>query len=186
MKLAWGIYLAGASYPKDARIEAEVTRRIAPVFGRWTSQQSLLDEASGSRFEGNPGRRLAGLSRVVPYDAAARGLVLLGRSSGGRVATVFAGLRPVSAVICLGYPFRHPTGPREPERFAHLAHMTTPTLILQGRSDVYGGASLRQDYPLSDRVRLEFLDCGHEFQLDPQGWDRVGDRILSFLAALQR
>lgn len=186
MRHTWGIYLAGTSYPADAHIEAEVARQVAPAFRRWDSQQSLLDRSGGNRQEVDVHRRLNNLQGVLSDDHATRDLVVFGRSSGARIATALAGLRPIKAVICLGYPFRYPNGPLEPERYAHLARIKTPTLILQGASDVYGGSSLRHNYPLSHQVRLAFFDCGHEFELGPHDWNSVGDLILGFLASLQK
>ena len=40
---------------------------------------------------------------------------------------------------------------------------TTPTLIIQGIRDVYGGIEVLEDYRLSPSVSLEFFDGGHEF-----------------------
>ena len=77
-------------------------------------------------------------------------------------------------MVCLSYPFKHPRHVIEPERFAHLATLTTPALIVQGTQDVFGGLELTENYQLSATVRVRFFDGGHEFDLSvPPGEDIV-------------
>jgi len=90
-------------------------------------------------------------------------LVVGGKSLGGRMASHVADRAAVRGLVCLGYPF-HP--PRAPERLrtAHLATLTTPTLILQGTRDPFGGLDEVQSYGLAPAVRVEFLPDGdHSF-----------------------
>src|SRR5258707_5975558 len=62
------------------------------------------------------------------------GLVIGGKSMGGRIASMVADDSGVHGVVCLGYPF-HPPNKPEKTRTQHLETMRTPTLILQGTSD---------------------------------------------------
>lgn len=177
------IYLAGDSYPRDAYVEGHLFAALQPLFhGRSIGPAAMV--APGAQ-PGGPrpvAERLARLHRMLDGLRRPERAVLMGRSSGARVATLCAAERRVAAVICLGYPFRPPGQPVEPARFAHLAHATTPTLILQGREDVYGGAEIPMRYPLAPAVRLELLDATHEFYLPAPGWAALARQITLFLA----
>jgi pimeloyl-ACP methyl ester carboxylesterase len=112
-------------------------------------------------------RRLEQLDALVPRGEAARRVVLFGRSAGARVVSAFAARREVGAVICLSYPFRMPNRRLEPERFAHLAALRVPTLIVQGCDDEYGGLNVTEDYALSPSVSIRFIDGDHRLSHDP-------------------
>ena len=179
-----GVYLAGDSYPKDIHIEAAIQSRIARLFSHWYGQRDFIDRCAGERQDFSLAGRMAALHDLFPKMQTVQQTVLFGRSSGGRIATVFAASKPVKAVICFGYPFRYPNHPDEPQRYQHLAGIDVPILIFQGKADVYGGVSVAQEYQLSNRVIVEFLDCDHEFRVDEAIWDRVAERIFLFLAPL--
>lgn len=201
------LFLAGDSYPRDRRVQEALLAALAPLLG----EGGILrqdDPGGGGMLRhddpgggGIPGRddpggaaprppriaeRLPALLRrldALPGDGAARAL-LIGRSSGARVATLAATRRPVRAVIGLGYPFRAPRRPEEPARYAHLARLRVPTLILQGRQDAYGGPEAALARPLSRAVALGALEADHGLALSPAGWAAVARRILLFLAFL--
>src|SRR5476651_446073 len=59
------------------------------------------------------------------------GLVIGGKSMGGRIASLVADAAGVAGLVCLGYPF-HPVGKRDKVRVEHLRAIKTPTLIIQG------------------------------------------------------
>ncbi|MFB2579862.1 alpha/beta family hydrolase [Herbiconiux sp. P15] len=91
-----------------------------------------------------------------------------GKSMGGRVASLVAdelhGEGLVDALVCLGYPF-HPPGSPEKLRTAHLEHLETPALIVQGSRDPFGTREEVPGYALDARIRLLWLDDGeHEFK----------------------
>jgi predicted alpha/beta-hydrolase family hydrolase len=65
------------------------------------------------------------------------GLVIGGKSMGGRIASLVADEAGVAELICLGYPF-HPVGKRDRMRVEHLQTIKTPTLIVQGDRDPFG------------------------------------------------
>lgn len=78
-------------------------------------------------------------------DVDPRRLFIGGKSLGGRIATHLAAApdsgrmpRPLTGVVVFGYPLR-PPGPRRADRAAHLQHVQTPTLIVQGTRDSFGG-----------------------------------------------
>jgi len=92
------------------------------------------------------------------------GLVIGGKSMGGRIASMVADDAEVRGVVCLGYPF-HPPGKPEKTRTKHLETMRTPTLILQGMRDSFGGPDEVGGYKLSSAVRIEWIEDGdHSFK----------------------
>jgi uncharacterized protein len=91
-----------------------------------------------------------------------------GKSMGGRVASMIAdelwAAREISGCVCLGYPF-HP--PRQPEklRTAHLAELTCPTLIVQGKRDGLGARELVGKLTLAATIQFEWIgDGNHDFK----------------------
>lgn len=94
---------------------------------------------------------------------AAGQLVIAGKSMGGRVASMVAdelyAAGRVKGLLCLGYPF-HPPGKPEQLRTAHLAKLTTPTLIVQGTRDEFGTPADVAGYGLSPKIGLLWLEDG--------------------------
>ena len=78
-------------------------------------------------------------------------LVIGGKSLGGRMASLEADAAGVAGLVCLGYPF-HPPGRPERTRIEQLQRLRTPTLILQGERDPFGGPAEVAGYPLSPAV----------------------------------
>lgn len=173
--------LSGDSYPSDLHIDRELQRRLSPSFAGWTEQKDIYDPRVPGSFELREfQRRAAHLEAYLADQRAAPNIVLLGRSSGARLATWHASRHPVAAVIGLGYPFRNPSIGSEPERYLHLADLTVPTLIFQGIHDEYGGSNVFSDYPLSPSVRVHLLNAGHPFDITPDAWDTIARLILEF------
>jgi len=125
--------------------------------------------------------RARALGELVQWLGPGREIAVLARSAGARVATLVADQLGLSRVVCLGYPFRSPTEGPDPARYAHLASLRTPTLILQGIRDEYGGRETAGAYALARRTRLEWIDCGHEFAVANAEWERVRRLLLDFL-----
>ncbi len=118
-------------------------------------------------------------------------LVIGGKSMGGRVASVVADEAGVRGLVCLGYPF-HPPGRPDKLRIAHLEHLETPALILQGTRDRFGTRDDVEGYALSSRIRLHWLEDGdHSFKprvrsgrTHEQNLDEAVDAIATFTATL--
>lgn len=87
-------------------------------------------------------------------------LVIGGKSLGGRIASMLADDAGVRALVCLGYPFHAPGRPATPERLAHLATLTTPTLIVQGTRDALGAQAEVAGYTLSPAIRIAWMTDG--------------------------
>ena len=107
---------------------------------------------------------LLGEYRDVVAQAAVDGPVFIGgRSMGGRVASMVADelheAGTVLGLVCLGYPF-HPPGKLEQLRTAHLEHLRTPALIVQGTRDEFGTREEVSGYALSPSIELVWLEDG--------------------------
>ena len=114
---------------------------------------------SGKRPGPNSARRLEATWREVIDDLGAEGMVIGGKSMGGRIATMVAEEAGVAGVVCFGYPF-HPPGKPERLRTAHLEAIGTPVLILQGERDTFGRREEVAGYALSGNVRVHWLVDG--------------------------
>jgi predicted alpha/beta-hydrolase family hydrolase len=87
------------------------------------------------------------------------GLVIGGKSMGGRMASLIADEAGVRGLVCLGYPF-HPPGRPEQLRTAHLAALATPALIAQGTRDPFGTPAEVETYALSRSIQLVWIEDG--------------------------
>ncbi len=90
-------------------------------------------------------------------------LVIGGKSMGGRVASLVAdplhASGAVAGLLCLGYPF-HPVGKPQQLRTAHLEHLRTPTLVVQGTRDPFGTREEVATYRLSRAIEILWLEDG--------------------------
>lgn len=101
---------------------------------------------------------------VVARIGKAAGLVVGGKSMGGRIASMIADEVGAAGLICLGYPF-HPPGDPARIRVKHLEKLRTPTLILQGTRDSFGRPDEVARYSLSPRIRVFWIGDGdHSFK----------------------
>jgi hypothetical protein len=110
-----------------------------------------------------------------------RSIVILSRSSGGRVASLVEDEPTIKKLICLGYPFKHPDRLPEPGRVQHLEHMKKPFLIIQGTQDEYGGEDVVRRYALSPQVVVSFIDTNHDFKVSKSEWKQIVAQIKSFI-----
>ncbi|HET9149672.1 MAG TPA: alpha/beta family hydrolase [Alphaproteobacteria bacterium] len=108
------------------------------------------------------------------FRAAARALegkafAIGGKSMGGRIASMVADEVGAKALVCLGYPFHAPGKPpssiKGDARTEHLRKLKTPTLILQGTRDPFGGAPNVKALKLPKTIRVHWLEDGeHSFK----------------------
>ena len=134
---------------------------------------------------------------TVPTRDVASGHPLLigGKSYGGRVASLAAD--PLTAegridgLVCLGYPFHPPEKP-DAVRTAHLEHLATRTLIVQGTRDPLGSRDEVADYALSPAITVHWLDDGeHDFRPRKavsgrtfrQNLEEAADTVAGFVSA---
>ncbi|HKI01050.1 MAG TPA: alpha/beta family hydrolase [Thermoanaerobaculia bacterium] len=101
---------------------------------------------------------------VIAALGGAERLVIGGKSMGGRMASLVADEAGVRGLVCLGYPF-HPPGKPDRLRTAHLEHLRTPALIVQGTRDALGTREDVEGYKLSPSLRIVWLEDGdHSFK----------------------
>jgi uncharacterized protein len=128
--------------------------------------------------------------RVVEM-LGAKGLVIGGKSMGGRIASLIADEAGVSGLICLGYPF-HPVGKPNQLRVEHLRTIKTPTLVVQGERDPFGNREEVSGYELSSAIRLRWMiDGEHSFKprkssgrTERQNWEAALEEIRTFVTKL--
>ncbi len=145
----------------------------------------------GLRPGPNPTKVLTETWCAVINKLGSRGLIIGGKSMGGRIASMVADEAGVSGLICLGYPF-HPPGRPNKLRISHLYRLNTPTLILQGTRDPFGTPDEVRLYELSPDISIHWLEDGdHSFKprkvsgrSQEQVWNEALSRITQFLTTL--
>ena len=148
-------------------------------------------DGSASRRPPDPMPKLLDAMRAAAAEARREGLrfALLGKSMGGRVATMLADELRADAVVVFGYPFHPPRKPTE-LRTAHLLTIRTPTCILQGERDPFGQPAEVAGYGLSPAVEVVWFSGG-DHSLEPSqrsGFDarEHRERALDLAAAACR
>ena len=134
-----------------------------------------------------PALRAAWLRVIAELGAA--GLVIGGKSMGGRIASLVADEAGVTGLVCLGYPF-HPVGKPKQLRVEHLRTLRTSTLILQGTRDPFGSREEVAGYELSSKIKLHWLEDGdHDFtprrksgRTEAQNWADAVEAIAVFIS----
>ena len=110
-------------------------------------------------------------------------LVIGGKSMGGRIASMLADEVKPAGLLCLGYPF-HPVAKPAQTRTAHLEHLATPTLIIQGTRDPFGTREEVAGYRLSPAIKIVWMEDG-DHDLRPRK-SVSGFTIKNHLASMAR
>lgn len=171
------IYQAGDSYAVGDAMEKNLAKFLADSIGMdFLSQNDCLRIKASTRIElgkvFSVQQRIETLLEKINMLSAP--VVLIGRSSGARVASICAAnTSQVAAVIGLAYPFKHPAEPIQQDRYAHLEKISVPTLIIQGVRDEYGGLVANQKYRFSSFVNFFYLNASHGMNLS--------DRLLNIV-----
>lgn len=97
------------------------------------------------------------------------------------MATTIADEFNITNIVCIGYPFKHPEKTDQPYRYQHLNTLNTPTLIIQGYDDEYGGREIPDRYELSPNIELFFIDANHEFNLNENDMNAMIEKMKSFI-----
>jgi predicted alpha/beta-hydrolase family hydrolase len=89
--------------------------------------------------------------------------VLMGKSMGGRMASILASEQPdnpnILGVLALGYPF-HPQGKPEKLRIAHLPSVKVPMAVVQGTRDALGNQDEVRQLPIPSSIEFLWLEDG--------------------------
>jgi len=90
--------------------------------------------------------------------------VLIGKSMGGRMASILAAMQPqhqqIKGVLAVGYPF-HPQGKPEKLRTDHLPDLAVPMAIMQGTRDALGDKDLVGGLNLPSAIEVLWLEDGN-------------------------
>lgn len=153
----------GAGAPMDSPFMAAVARGLAAEGLRVARFEFPYMHARRAEGRRRPPDREPVLREVWRAAVEALGgggrVVVGGKSMGGRMASLIADEAGVRGLVCLGYPF-HPPGKPERLRTAHLEHLATPTLIVQGTRDPFGTREEVAGYALSPGIRLVWIEDG--------------------------
>jgi predicted alpha/beta-hydrolase family hydrolase len=104
-------------------------------------------------------------------------LIIISRSSGGRISSFIADELKIKHLICLAYPFKHPEMEEDPERYLHLQNLKTPFLIIQGINDEYGGIEAKEKYICSPNIEFLFVNTNHDFNLSLEDQEKILNKI---------
>jgi len=135
--------------------------------------------------------------RAVINHLGRKNLIIGGKSMGGRIASMIARTlededQPVAGLVCLGYPFYPPGKPEKAAgRLEHLLDIQTPTLILQGTRDTFGGLAEVSKLAFPKSVTITWLEDGdHGFKprkksgrTETQNWLEAINAIDAFSRA---
>jgi len=147
--------------------------------------------AGGKKAPPNPLPVLRATWLKVIDQLGHAGLIIGGKSMGGRIASLVADEAGVAGLVCLGYPF-HPVAKPDRLRVEHLQSIKTPTLIVQGERDPFGDRADVAGYALAAAVRIAWLPDG-DHDLKPrqssgatqrQTWEAAVEEIDRFVAGL--
>lgn len=174
------IYLAGDSYPASDKEEETIGRYLAAALDlRFISHNDLLSfmdcVPKSDHTSTQIDKRVAALKAAIGEVSSP--VILIGRSSGARVASLCADVRNVLAVVCLAYPFKHPHKAEEEIRYRHLESISTPTLVIQGIRDEYGGLVQMKKYKCSNAIGFFYVKAGHSMNLQGKTLELVRLRI---------
>lgn len=158
------LFAHGAGAPMDTPFMNEVARGLAAEGIRVVRFEFpyMAARRTGAKRGGAPDRQpvlLDTFRRVIEEHGGGAKVFAGGKSMGGRMASMVADELGVRGLVCFGYPF-HPPGKPEQTRTAHLEHLRTPALILQGTRDPFGTPDQVASYRLSRTIRMAWLEGG--------------------------
>jgi predicted alpha/beta-hydrolase family hydrolase len=152
----------GAGAPMDSpfmQTMAELLAARGVALLRFEFAYMAQRRSGGGKRPPNPQAQLLDAWRAVYQQVRQQvtGPVAIGgKSMGGRMASLLADELGADGLICLGYPF-YAAGKPEKPRVAHLAELTTRTLIVQGERDALGNRPTVEGYSLSAAIELLWL-----------------------------
>lgn len=173
----------GAGGDRDHHTLAAIEAALAPM------HVARRDFSYRQRRKGPPDRAPKLIDDVVSAIGAMKaeghdGIVLGGRSMGGRIASmaVAEGLR-ASGLILLSYPLHAPGKPDRPRR-AHFGDIDVPCLFVSGTKDPFGSPSELTDAAadIPGPVTMEWLDG--EAHDPKRSDDRIAEIVRDWIDGL--
>jgi uncharacterized protein len=123
---------------------------------------------------------------VIAKLGSAAGLVIGGKSLGGRIASMIADEVGAAGLVCFGYPF-HPPGNPGRLRVKHLENLRTPALIVQGSRDSFGRPDEVADYHLSEKIRIVWIEAGdHSLKPPARSGRTEAQNLASAISEVRR
>ena len=158
----------GAGSPMDSPFLEEIAKGVAGYGFRVVRFEfPYMKQRRDKGKKAPPDREevlIAHWKKVVKKLGGPRGVIIGGKSLGGRIASLIVDDLGVDGLVCLGYPF-HPSGTPAKTRIGHLESLRTPTLIVQGERDSFGARDEIRGYPLSWHIQIAYLTDGdHSFK----------------------
>lgn len=151
--------------------------QILYALTHWSYFIYLYEQISNRKEEDLVKIRCKRLKKRIQELSVKNEVIIISRSSGGRVSSFIADELKIKHIICLGYPFQNPENGVEQERYLHLEHLKTPMLIIQGIHDEYGGIGVKEKYKFSSNIGLYFVDADHSFNVDANTWNEIYHQI---------
>lgn len=158
----------GAGAPMNSTFMNVVARGVAQGgfrVARFEFPYMRARREGGTRRAPDPGPVLKeSWLQAITHLGGPAGLVIGGKSLGGRIASMAADEAGVAGLVCLGYPF-HPPGKPDRLRTKHLETIRTPALFVQGTRDALGSREDAAGYRLSESIRIAWIEDGdHSFK----------------------
>lgn len=153
--------------------------QILYAFTHWSYFIYLYEQTLNRKEEDLVKLRCKRLKKRIQELSSKYEVIIISRSSGGRVSSLIADELEIKHIICLGYPFQNPDNGVEPERYLHLENLKSSMLIIQGIHDEYGGIEVKEKekYKFSPNISLYFVDADHSFNVDTNIWDEIYHQI---------
>lgn len=182
----------GAGAPMDSTFMAAFAEELAAEgyrAARFEFPYMAERRRTGTKKPPDRAHVLLDTWRAVIGELGGDGLVIGGKSMGGRIASMVADEMNVRGLVCLGYPFHGPGKPMNPERIAHLEGLKTPALFCQGTRDTLGSFEDVETYTLSNAITMHWLEDGdHGFKprkksgfTEAAHWQSAIAAIIQFL-----
>lgn len=177
------VFFGGDSWPQDRFIEDIVRTDLVSQNDRFVGHEEVM---SGEKTLNIELRSQLLLQALTAHADASKVLIIIGRSSGARIATVVAPSVTVCwrsvRIVAMAYPFENPAKAPQPERYLHLRTLPVLTLIVQGRHDEYGGPEISSRYMLSPQIQTLFVQGNHDLRLSADEWESLVKQMLSWLS----
>ncbi|HLJ74186.1 MAG TPA: alpha/beta fold hydrolase [Thermoanaerobaculia bacterium] len=152
------LFAHGAGGPMRSAFMAQVARGIAAAGIRVIRFEFPYMAQKRKRPDPQP-VLLDAFRTVVGEIGSPQSMVIGGKSMGGRMASMIADELGVAGLLVYGYPF-HPPGQPQKTRTAHLEHLQTRALIVQGTRDAFGTPNDVESYKLSSTISIAWIEGG--------------------------